>query len=134
MIKFTTKEDFSRIKKLREEVFIKEQGFKNEFDDIDDIATHLCLKEDDKLIAYLRIYKQEDKYFIGRVIVKREYRNKGYGKKILKEALKRLKGRKVINHSQFDKREFYKKCGFIETNIIDYDESVKHVYLIREEI
>ena len=31
---------------IREEVFMQEQGFKNEFDDIDDSATHIVLYDD----------------------------------------------------------------------------------------
>ena len=43
-------------KNIRETVFVNEQGFNYEFDDIDDIATHLVLYTDDKAAATCRFF------------------------------------------------------------------------------
>ena len=58
-------------KNIRETVFVNEQGFNYEFDDIDDIATHLVLYTDDKAAATCRFFidKVKDTYLIGRIAV-----------------------------------------------------------------
>ena len=56
-------------KDIRIEVFVNEQKFENEFDDIDDIAYHLIIWEGEKAIANARLYRDEDEknsYKIGR--------------------------------------------------------------------
>ena len=44
--------------KIREEVFVREQGFENEFDEIDDNAWHIVLFWDDAPAAVCRFYKE----------------------------------------------------------------------------
>ena len=64
-------------KDIRIEVFVNEQKFENEFDDIDDIAYHLIIWEGEKAIANARLYRDEDEknsYIIGRLAVLKEYR------------------------------------------------------------
>lgn len=41
--------------KIRNEVFVKEQGFNNEFDDIDNIAKHLLVYENEQPVSTCRI-------------------------------------------------------------------------------
>ena len=56
-------------KMIRETVFIEEQKFKIEFDDTDDIATHIVMYLDNHPVGCCRLYKQENEYHIGRIAV-----------------------------------------------------------------
>ena len=47
-------------KMIRESVFMKEQGFENEFDEIDDIAIHIVLYDNKNPVATCRIFKEDE--------------------------------------------------------------------------
>ena len=52
-------------KNIRKIVFIAEQGFENEFDDIDNIAKHIVIYQDNLAIGTCRIfYNNERKYYL----------------------------------------------------------------------
>lgn len=72
------------IRYIRETVFIKEQGFENEFDEIDSVAIHILVKKDKKAIATARLYLENNSYHIGRIAVLKEYRALKIGSKIIK--------------------------------------------------
>ena len=85
---------------IRTAVFINEQGFQDEFDDIDKKAIHIVLFEDNRPIAVCRVYYSEDKkcYVIGRIAVMKEYRGKAYGAKVVQMAeneIKKKSGSKI---------------------------------------
>ncbi|MCD8047167.1 MAG: hypothetical protein LUD80_01020, partial [Clostridiales bacterium] len=62
---------------IRTAVFIGEQGFKNEFDKIDDIAKHLVALDGKTAIATCRLFEQEvHQYTVGRIAVIQSYRGK----------------------------------------------------------
>lgn len=48
-------------KTIREAVFIKEQGFKDEFDEIDDVAKHVLLFEGDIPVGTCRFFFSEER-------------------------------------------------------------------------
>ena len=54
---------------IRIEVFMKEQGFKNEFDEIDTISHHIVVYDEGKPIGTCRFFKENNHYTIGRVAV-----------------------------------------------------------------
>ena len=62
---------------IRQKVFVEEQGFQDEFDDIDSTAIHFVLFDDsDKPIATCRVFKDviKNSYILGRLAVLKEYR------------------------------------------------------------
>lgn len=124
------------IKKIREEVFIKEQGFQEEFDEIDNIATFVLVKYDNIPIATSRVYKSGiDEFYIGRVAVLKEYRYLKVGMKmleILEGEIKRLNGKKIIVSSQVRAQGFYQKCGFELFGDTYLDEHVPHIMMKKE--
>lgn len=85
-------------KDIRTAVFIDEQGFKNEFDEIDDTAKHILIYHDGKAVGIARFFSEDGKeYHIGRVAVLKPYRKYGYGKEIIfaiENELKKNKRRK----------------------------------------
>lgn len=101
--------------KARVMVFVVEQNCPyQEVDELDKISYHAFIKENDEILAYLRIIFKNDYAIIGRVITTK--RSMGYGKEILKEAISFIKDNKY-NHIEIEAQTyaigFYQKCGFI---------------------
>ena len=122
-------------KMIRETVFIEEQKFKIEFDDTDDIATHIVMYLDNHPVGCCRLYKQENEYHIGRIAVLKPYRGKGYGEKILLEAEKVAKEMSAdcINLSaQVRVSGFYEKLGYKKHGEIYFDEYCEHIAMKKD--
>lgn len=75
-------------KRIREAVFMKEQGFKNEFDDIDLLALHLILYDGSQPAATCRLFPAAEQgvYLLGRLAVVKTYRGQKLGQRMLREA------------------------------------------------
>ncbi|GGM34136.1 acetyltransferase [Paraliobacillus quinghaiensis] len=125
-----TKTELYEIAKLRNEVFVVEQKCNyQDLDDFDQPSTHLFLLNDDTIIAYIRLipsghfYKEAS---LGRVVVKKEYRGKGYGKELISRGMQIMTeemNEKVIKiQGEAYLKEFYKTFGFkeITEEYIDY--------------
>lgn len=127
----------SEARSIRETVFVNEQGFNYEFDDIDNISTHLVLYVDDIAAATCRFFMDEikDTYIIGRIAVLKNYRKLKLGSQLLQEAenLITKKGGKLIRLSaQLQAVEFYRKNGYIDESETHYDESYPHVWMYKK--
>lgn len=123
-------------KLIRETVFVKEQGFKEEFDSVDLIATHIVIYNDGKPAAVGRYFNEGNSptYHIGRVAVMKEYRGLGYGKGIMDIAEKHIKaegGEKIEVSAQLQAKPFYEKCGYTAVGDIYYDEHCKHILMFK---
>ena len=122
-------------KMIRETVFIEEQKFKIEFDDTDDIATHIVMYIDNNPVGCCRLYKQENEYHIGRIAVLKPYRGKGYGEKILlnAERVAKEKGADSISLSaQVRASGFYEKLGYKKHGEIYFDEYCEHIAMKKD--
>ena len=122
-------------KMIRETVFIEEQKFKIEFDDTDDIATHIVMYLDNHPVGCCRLYKQENEYHIGRIAILKPYRGKGYGEKILFQAEKNAKkmGADSISLSaQVRASGFYEKLGYKKHGEIYFDEYCEHIAMKKD--
>lgn len=124
-------------KTIRTKVFVEEQNFKNEFDDIENISTHLVMYDGEKPVAVARFYfSQEQKTFvIGRIAVLKEYRRQGLGCNILSftENCIKDKGRNsccVLAQKRVS--SFYQKYGYKEFGDIIYDEYCPHIWMKKE--
>ena len=125
---------------IRTEVFIKEQGFQNEFDAFDeqtDTALHLVLYDSEKPAATCRIVPMEDGgYRIGRIAVLRPYRGLGLGRILIEEAEKciSLRGAKKISISaQVRVKGFYEKMGYHCVGQEYPDEGRPHILMIKKD-
>lgn len=136
MIDFKVTDTLSEDEKMiRETVFIEEQKFKIEFDDLDDIATHIVMYLDNQHVGCCRLYKQENEYHIGRIAVLKQYRGKGYGEKILLEAEKIVQemGADCIKLSaQVRASGFYEKLGYKKYGEIYFDEYCEHIAMRKD--
>lgn len=119
-------------KDIRINVFINEQGFQEEFDELDGISNHLVTFDGNKPCATVRFYEQDGIYYIGRLAVLKEYRSKHLGAKIVNEAEKIIKekgGREIRLHSQVQAMPFYQKQGYVPFGERDFDEDCPHQWM-----
>lgn len=118
---------------IRMEVFVDEQGFEEEFDDIDDIAFHVVLYKDNIAIATGRTFPKDDNvYKFGRIAVKKAYRGQNFGMKIVEklEEVVRTQGAKTaVLSSQYHAKDFYEKCGYTVVGEPYLEENVKHIFM-----
>lgn len=136
MIIFKVTNNLSEDEKfIRETVFIEEQNFKVEFDDTDDIATHIVMYLDNQPVGCCRLYKQENEYHIGRIAVLKPYRGKGYGEKILLEAekdAKKMGADSISLSAQVRASGFYEKLGYKKHGEIYFDEYCEHISMKKD--
>ncbi len=119
-------------KYIREEVFIKEQGFQEEFDSLDNESYHVLISYNNKSAATARFYKQNNSYIVGRFAVMKEYRNAGLGSILMKEVeqkIKELGGKKIELSAQKQAEGFYKSLGYISSGEIYYDQHAPHIHM-----
>lgn len=119
-------------KQVRQKVFVEEQGFEEEFDDLDDISIHITVLDKGKTVGVCRIFYDiiEKCFLIGRVAVLPEYRNKKIGQKLLKyaEAYAVQRGQdRVCVHSQLQAQGFYEKLGYQSYGNIYFEEGCPHI-------
>ena len=119
---------------IRQTVFCQEQGFDDEFDDIDAIAVHLVLFDADKPVATCRIFPDEERgtYILGRLAVSKEYRGKDLGLAIVQDAEKAAKEKGVgemILHAQCQARGFYEKAGYQAYGEIEDIQGCPHTWM-----
>ena len=120
---------------LRTLIFIEEQGFVREFDDLDDTAVHIVAFDGDKPIGTCRYYPRPDgSYAIGRIAVAREYRGKGVGSALVLEAERRvalLGAKTTVVSAQLRAAGFYRSLGYTEQGSPYPEEHVPHILMIK---
>lgn len=120
--------------KIREEVFVVEQGFENEFDHSDSSAMHLTLYDDHVLIGTCRGLIKDGIGQIGRLAVLKEHRQKGYGKLLVEKMEELLKSYGVVEFelsAQVYAIPFYKGLGYEAVGQQEYEEHVLHQKMIK---
>lgn len=119
---------------IRKKVFIEEQGFVNEFDEIDEKAYHLVIYVDKIPAATGRIcYKESpDVQIIGRLAVIKELRGKALGKLLINELEKLAikNNAKIVELSAQERvRDFYLKSGYNQVSDVYFDEFCPHILM-----
>lgn len=124
-------------KEIRREVFMKEQGFCHEFDDIDTISRHIVMFDGGKGVATCRVFwdEKEQCYDIGRVAVVKEYRGRGMGEKMMlaaEQCIQRMGGKEAALSGQVRVAPFYEKMGYSRQGEEYLDEGCPHVKLKKD--
>ena len=128
-------DELYEILKLRAEVFIIEQNcIYPDIDDKDKHSLHVFLKEQDEIVAYLRVIEKGisfDEVSIGRVIAK--YRRQGLGTLVLNAGIQAAKeiyqAEKIIIEAQTYAKTFYEKQGFIQTSDEFLEDGIPHIQM-----
>ena len=120
---------------IRQEVFVEEQGFHHEFDEIDSRAWHLVLYENGQAAGCCRLFSsdQPEVYILGRLAVRKSCRQ--YGERLVREAEAWLRGRQVKRlalSAQVRVRPFYEKLGFTASGDEYLDEYCPHIHMEKE--
>ena len=134
LIEFITEKGLDNLhdaRRIRQIVFVEEQGFVVEFDDIDEIATHTLLTVDGIPAGTGRVFPKEDNvYIIGRIAVLPQYRGRDLGKILvqeLEEIAKVQKARTVVLSAQVRVKEFYEKMDYTAIGDAYLDEGCPHI-------
>lgn len=119
---------------IRQQVFIQEQGFVNEFDDIDHEAYHAVIYTGGYPIATGRLFDENGEAHIGRICVRKAYRGRDLGRMIV-EALEKQaekEGYKEVGLSaQTRVQQFYEKLGYRAYGDVYKDEYCPHIAMKR---
>lgn len=125
---------------VRTAVFIDEQGFESEFDDIDDDPNtiHVTAYDGEVLLGCARAFPDPDhpdepgRWVFGRLAVLPEARHGGTGRALLAEA-ERLAGNagatNIHLHAQCRVAPFYERAGYERYGSIELDEHVEHIWM-----
>lgn len=121
-------------KQIRQNVFMDEQGFNEEFDTIDNSAIHIVLFKDGAAAGTARMFTENGgkSYHIGRVAVLKEYRHLHLGSEVMKavcEKAAELGAEYCELSAQCRASAFYKSLGFEESGDVYYDEHCPHIYM-----
>ena len=134
-----TTEELYQILQLRNQVFVVEQNcVYQDADGNDHKAFHLFAKQDDKVIAYTRMFKSGD-YFdkasIGRVVVAPEFRKQHLGKKLMQKAihfvLNDLEENSIEISAQTYLIKFYKDLGFVPFGDEYLEDNLPHIRMLK---
>ncbi len=122
-------------KRIREAVFVKEQGFHHEFDEIDDTALHVVVFADGVPAATGRLYQDDAGWHIGRVAVIQQFRGQNLGALVveaLENAAKRNRAGKITLSAQVRVQGFYEKQGYTGFGEIYLDEFCPHIAMEKQ--
>ncbi len=123
--------------KIREEVFVVEQHFEDEFDDIDNYCTFITVYDGDTCIGCARIFTEDnpDVGIFGRLALLKEYRGKHLGSEIVKYAeglFKEMGVKEIRLHAQLTKLGFYERLGYEAYGPIEKEEYMEHQWMRKE--
>jgi ElaA protein len=132
-------DELYEILKLRAEVFVVEQDcVYQDLDGIDQDAWHVYIKENGKIVGYLRVIDKGnrlDEVSIGRVISLK--RRCGIGNKLMeigkRVAKEKYGATKIKIGAQVQAQPFYEQAGFEVVSEQYLEDGIPHVYMIYEE-
>jgi len=135
-----TPSELYEIIKLRQDVFIIEQEcIYPDIDGYDNKALHMLGKSKKELVAYARIFEPGLKYkesSIGRIVVHPDFRNRGYGKKLVQNCInycrKNYIGTGIRIEAQSHLQRFYENLGFVAKGEIYPVDGIPHVQMIQQ--
>lgn len=136
-------DSFEDAKYVRQCVFIDEQGFQVEFEDIDDDEEvgHITAYDNGTLVGCARVcpsrlqagFDADPKvWIIGRIAILPAFRKKGYGSAILAEVERYLQAQGATSahlHAQMHAKPFYERAGYSAYGPIELDEHVEHQWM-----
>lgn len=127
------------VMQLRSNVFVVEQNCVYlDLDGKDEKALHVVGYENDKIVAYARLFNQGD-YFeeasIGRVVVDPVGRGKGFGHELMKAAIEAVQTHyqtaKITISAQEYLQKFYEEHGFQKVSEMYLEDDIPHIRMER---
>ena len=123
--------------KIRTEVFIQEQGFQNEFNEIDLHAQHFVVFDLETPVATCRVFPTSEPgiFMIGRVAVRLSYRKKGIGHLVMSAAEENIRqsgGHCIRIFAQLQAQNFYSALGYHVIGSVFDDEGCPHIRMEKQ--
>ena len=117
---------------IRLEVFVYEQEVPEdmEWDELDQDALHAIVKKENQVIGTARLIIDGQEAKIGRMAIKKEYREQGVGQKLLSTLIQTAKekgAQECILHAQTHAIVFYAKAAFEPNGPIFDEAGISHV-------
>ncbi len=130
--KYSTLPDEAR--RIRSQVFLDEQKFTMEFDETDEICTHLVMFDGSDAVAVCRYFFSKEKgcYMIGRVAVDKSRRGQKLGAAIMREAERLIReegGKEIAVSAQCRVSPFYASLGYEQASNEYLDEYCPHILM-----
>ncbi len=121
---------------IRVRVFVDEQGFVDDVDETDAVATHLVAYIDGTAVGTCRVFeRQNGAYILGRMAVLKKHRGAGIGARLIREAeeeIARMGGDTILIHAQLHAKGFYEFCGYTAYGEIENEQDRPHVWLKKQ--
>ena len=122
--------------RIRREVFIKEQGFNDEFDETDKSCIHAVLFIDGEAAGTARLFTEDGgrSYHIGRMAVLKKHRGSGAGSEIMNAVCKKaaeLGAERCELSAQCRARGFYEKVGYAACGEPFDEEGCPHILMTK---
>ncbi len=135
-----TTSELYEIIKARVDVFVVEQDCPYpDLDDYDQKALHLWAEQDQKVLAYCRIFNQGIKYpetSIGRVLTTEKGRGKNFGKQLIQYAVETIENRFRTSEIRISAQDyllrFYSGFGFEDTGKKYLEDNIPHTEMFRK--
>ncbi len=121
-------------REIRQAVFVEEQGFQDEFDEIDNHALSTVLLIGGKAVATGRAFIEDNHYVIGRIAVLKEFRGNNYGAdimNILENEISKRDFNKIVLSAQVSAMPFYIKLGYKKEGSEYLDEHCPHIKMVK---
>lgn len=127
-----TSQELIQIYQARIRVFVVEQKcIYQEVDDYDLDAIHVILSNENDIVAYTRIITFEQHVSFGRVLVSENYRNQGYGRKIINETINKInelyQNTTIKISGQEHLKPFYESFGFHSVSDTYMEDGIPHI-------
>ena len=128
-------QDISVPLKIRDEVFVKEQGFSAELehDDIDATAIHVVIEDEDGPCGTGRLFYTDGGWHIGRMAVLKEKRGKKYGDLLVRMLVDKALNagvEEIFVGAQLHAKGFYEKMGCLVCGEGYEEEGCPHVPMV----
>lgn len=136
----TNEEELQQAFKIREEVFVKEQGvpLEDEFDEYDQLngnCEHILVYHEGEAVGTGRVRVVEGVGKLERICILKSYRKLGIGKVIIQglENIAKEKGlEKVKLHGQTHAEGFYQKLGYETASDEFMEDGIPHYLMVKE--
>ncbi len=128
--------DANEVRNLRLSVFAEEQGYPESklFDEHDETAEYLAVRENGEVIGCGRFYKEaENVYHIDNITFSEKMRGRGMGRALVSSLVAHCRERgaeKVTVNAQSYAVPFYEKCGFAVCGCEFSDENRKNIPMV----
>lgn len=125
-----TRQELFSMYQLRVAVFVVEQDCPyQEVDEIDLSAIHVLGKnEAGELVAYMRLFRENQSWHIGRVTVRKSDRHLHYGRKLVSYGLSCVPTNQLIKaQAQKYLKNFYESFGFEATSDVYLEDNIPHI-------